>query len=149
VSAGTWSKAGFFSSLIAFLRAPTDSVWAILTGKTFPESWPRTKQLSSSAIARKIGLSKGPDLGPLAWQCCRAAIIRRCKKKGLEVESVALTFSREGSRCVLDPLPSHLLWIHHSRLPRHASSALPPPVPAFVSLPLRGVYVRNHRLNKI
>jgi hypothetical protein len=34
VSAGTASKVGFFSSLIAFLRAPMDSVSAILTGKT-------------------------------------------------------------------------------------------------------------------
>jgi hypothetical protein len=45
--AGTWSKTGFFSSLMAFLRMPMDSVLAILTGNTWRGSSLWTKQLSS------------------------------------------------------------------------------------------------------
>src|SRR5271154_862078 len=49
-SSSTCWNTFFFSFLIAFLRAPTDSLVAILTGKTWRGSSPRTKQLSSTVV---------------------------------------------------------------------------------------------------
>ena len=43
-----WSNAGFISSLIAFLSAPTFSSQSILTGNMQVESSPRTQQFSRS-----------------------------------------------------------------------------------------------------
>ena len=58
VSAGTWSNAGFFSFLIAFLRVATVSVFAILRVKMWLISSLKAHQFSSRMTESVIGALK-------------------------------------------------------------------------------------------